>query len=151
MNTLATPQRRCSVLALVLGGILGGGVATAAEATSRELETLFESRVRPLLVAKCQGCHGDKVAIGGQAAMWKSVFLAAGIFACVAGAELLLIDSAVVLPMDGRGDPAVFAAPDWAPWSLISAGAVTILHFCALPTGSAKAAVGSLTPEPRFR
>ena len=54
--------------------------------------------------------------------MWKSVFLAAGIFACVAGAELLLIDSAVVLPMDGRGD-----------------------------TGGAKAAVGSLTPEPRFR
>jgi hypothetical protein len=90
-------------------------------------------------------------AIGGQAAMWKSVFLAAGIFACVAGVELLLIDSAVVLPMDGRGDPAVFAAPDWAPWSLISAGAVTILHFCALPTGGAKAAVGSLTPEPRFR
>ena len=65
MNTLATPQRRCSVLALVLGGILGGGVATAAEATSRELETLFESRVRPLLVAKCQGCHGDKVAEAG--------------------------------------------------------------------------------------
>jgi hypothetical protein len=53
--------------------------------------------------------------------------------------------------MDGRGDPAVFAAPDWAPRSLISAGAVTILHFCALPTGNAKAAVGSLTPEPRFR
>ena len=83
--------------------------------------------------------------------MWKSVFLAAGIFACVAGVELLLIDSAVVLPVDGRGDPAVFTAPDWAPWSLISAGAVTILHFCTLPTGSGKATVGSLAAEPRFR
>ena len=83
--------------------------------------------------------------------MWKSVFLAAGIFACVAGLELLLIDSAVVLPLDGRGDPAVFAAPDWAPWSLISAGAVTILHFCTLPIGSAKAAVSSQAPESRFR
>jgi hypothetical protein len=41
------------------------GVATAADATSKELETLFESRVRPLLVAKCQGCHGDKVAEAG--------------------------------------------------------------------------------------
>ena len=100
---------------------------------------------------QCAGQVSTVPAIGGQAAMWKSVFLAAGIFACVAGVELLLIDSAVVLPMDGRGDPAVFAAPDWAPWSLISAGAVTILHFCALPTGGAKAAVGSLTPEPRFR
>ena len=83
--------------------------------------------------------------------MWKSVFLAAGIFACVAGVELLLIDSAVVLPVDGRGDPAVFTAPDWAPWSLISAGAVTILHFCALPTGGGKPSVGQFSTEPRFR
>ena len=83
--------------------------------------------------------------------MWKSVFLAAGIFACVAGVELLLIDSAVVLPVDGRGDPAVFSAPDWAPWSLISAGAVTILHFCALPTGGPKSSINPLASEPRFR
>lgn len=83
--------------------------------------------------------------------MWKSVFLAAGIFACVAGVELLLIDSAVVLPVDGRGGPAVFTAPDWAPWSLISAGAVTILHFCALPTGGTKAAADSMASESRFR
>ncbi|MCX7415939.1 MAG: hypothetical protein NTY25_05550 [Planctomycetia bacterium] len=53
--------------------------------------------------------------------MWKSFFLAAGIFACVVGLELLIIDSAVVLPVDG------------APWTLISAGAVTILNFCTLP------------------
>jgi hypothetical protein len=48
-----------------MGGLLGSGVATAAEATSKELETLFESRVRPLLASKCQGCHGDKVAEAG--------------------------------------------------------------------------------------
>ena len=71
--------------------------------------------------------------------MWKSVFLATGIFACIAGVELLLIDSAVVLPVDGRGDPSVFTAPDWAPWSLISAGAVTILHFANLQGKSAGA------------
>jgi cytochrome c553 len=39
--------------------------AAAAEATSRELETLFESKVRPLLSAKCQRCHGDKLAEAG--------------------------------------------------------------------------------------
>ena len=83
--------------------------------------------------------------------MWKSVFLAAGIFACVAGAELLLIDSAVVLPVDGRGDPCVFTAPDWAPWGLISAGAVTILHFCALPAAGGKDPAGATLSEPRFR
>jgi len=37
----------------------------AAEATSRDLETLFEAKVRPLLVAKCQRCHGDKIAEAG--------------------------------------------------------------------------------------
>jgi len=39
--------------------------AVAAEAASRELETLFESKVRPLLTAKCQRCHGDKIAEAG--------------------------------------------------------------------------------------
>lgn len=83
--------------------------------------------------------------------MWKSVFLAAGICACVAGVELLLIDSAVVLPVDGRGDPRVFTAPDWAPWSLISAGAMTILHVCGLPASNAKVGMGSLAGDSRFR
>lgn len=70
--------------------------------------------------------------------MWKSFFLAAGIFACLVGVELLVIDSATLLPVDGRGEAQVFTAPDWAPWSLISAGAVTILNFFSLPTKSVK-------------
>lgn len=65
--------------------------------------------------------------------MWKSFFIAAGIFACAVGLELLLIDSAVVLPLNGDGGPRVFVAPDWAPWTLISAGAVTLLNFGSLP------------------
>lgn len=69
--------------------------------------------------------------------MWKSVFLAFGLFACIVGAELLLIDSASVRPLDGAGPLRTLTAPDWAPWALISAGAVTILHFCTGgPTGS---------------
>lgn len=65
--------------------------------------------------------------------MWKSFFLASGLFACVLGIELLVIDSATVLPLNGRGGSHVFTAPDWAPWTLISAGAVTILNFATLP------------------
>ena len=68
MNTFATPRRRCSVVAVGIAGIaaaVGGSLATAAESMSKDLETLFESRVRPLLAAKCQGCHGDKVAEAG--------------------------------------------------------------------------------------
>lgn len=70
--------------------------------------------------------------------MWKSFFLAAGIFACMVGVELLVIDSAMLLPIDGRGGPQVFTAPDWAPWSLISGGAVTILNFFSLPMKALK-------------
>jgi hypothetical protein len=70
--------------------------------------------------------------------MWKSFFLAAGVFACIVGVELLVIDSAVIQPLDGRGGPQVFTAPDWAPWSLISAGAVTVLNFFSLPTKAVK-------------
>jgi hypothetical protein len=85
--------------------------------------------------------------------MLKSMFLAAGIFACISGVELLLIDSATVLPMDGEGTPSLFTAPDWAPWALISAGAITILHFCTLPASLSKG-LGGVAPaaaEPRFR
>ncbi len=72
--------------------------------------------------------------------MWKSVCLASGIFACLLGVEMLLVDSAVILPLHGGGGPQTFSAPDWAPWTLLSAGAVTIMHFVTLPvrTGSAE-------------
>lgn len=66
-------------------------------------------------------------------AMWKSFFLAVGIFSCIVGIELLVIDSAVVLPPNGRGGPRSFTAPDWMPWSLISAGAIMVLHYVSLP------------------
>ncbi len=63
--------------------------------------------------------------------MWKSVSLAAGVFACLVGAELLVIDSASVKPINGGGQAREITAPDWAPWALISAGAITLLHFGA--------------------
>lgn len=72
------------------------------------------------------------------ATMWKSFFLAAGVFSCIVGIELLIVDSAMILPLDGRGGPRLFTAPDWAPWTLISAGAVTVLHFATLPKGLVK-------------
>jgi len=61
--------------------------------------------------------------------MWKSFMLAAGIFACVLGVEMLVVDSAVVTSIDGSTHPHTVSAPDWAPWTLISLGAVTILQF----------------------
>jgi len=75
--------------------------------------------------------------------MWKSFFIAAGIFACLLGVELLVIDSAMILPFGGQGGPHVFVAPDWAAWLLISTGAITLLNFGSLPLKSAP-------PPPKF-
>lgn len=68
----------------------------------------------------------------GPKAMWKSFCLASGIFACLVGVEMLFIDSAVVRPLQGGSGPQTFTAPDWAPWTLLSAGAVTVMHFVTL-------------------
>lgn len=65
--------------------------------------------------------------------MWKSLCQATGIFACVVGIEMLLIDSAIILPLGGQGGSRMFTAPDWAPWTLLSVGAMTVLHFASLP------------------
>lgn len=65
--------------------------------------------------------------------MWKSLCLAAGIFACILGVEMLLIESAVIAPLHGDGAPRTFTAPDWAPWTLLSVGAMAVLHFASLP------------------
>jgi len=74
-----------------------------------------------------------------KGAMTKSLFLATGIFCCLLGLELLLIDSAVVRPFSGEGESSTFTAPEWAPWTLLSVGAVTILHFCTVPGSAASA------------
>jgi hypothetical protein len=78
--------------------------------------------------------------------MWRSACLAAGIFACAVGAELLVVDSVMLLPIDGAGEPRSFVAPDWAPWSLVSAGAVTIMH-CLTGSGPTPAAQRSRFSE----
>jgi len=70
--------------------------------------------------------------------MWKSFFLASGIFACIVGVEMLLIDSAMVTSM--KGGESMFRAPDWMPWTLLSVGAATILHFCHLPSTAGQSA-----------
>mgnify|MGYP004381820559 FL=1 len=69
--------------------------------------------------------------------MWKSIFLAIGIFATLLGIELLFIDSAIVVPLAG-GMGRSITAPEWAPWLLISSGAITILNLCTLPSGLIK-------------
>lgn len=78
--------------------------------------------------------------------MWRALFLAVGIFLCILGAECLVVDRFVMAsdqPLITEDTPAtLFNAPpsglptarrdiepaDWAPWSLLSGGAVVILY-----------------------
>lgn len=63
--------------------------------------------------------------------MWRALFLAVGMFLLVLGLECLVIDQATISNPE-KGVTTV-APPEWVPWSLISAGAVTMLYSFTLP------------------
>ncbi|MBL9093284.1 MAG: hypothetical protein JNL96_18860 [Planctomycetaceae bacterium] len=75
--------------------------------------------------------------------MWRSLFIALGISAVILGVECLLIEKAVLArreaPAAGMeqkvGRNREIIPPDWAPWSLMSTGAVTVLYSFTLRRG----------------
>jgi hypothetical protein len=79
--------------------------------------------------------------------MWRAFFLAMGIATCVLGAECLVIDRFVLADDNASAanaySPLLNAAPaatemippEWAPWSLMSTGAVVILYAITINRG----------------
>lgn len=75
--------------------------------------------------------------------MLRAFFLAIGLSAFVLGLECLVIERAVLLPTADSSAAAIaqgitpvgrqLTPPEWAPWSLLSAGAVVILYSFTLP------------------
>ena len=74
--------------------------------------------------------------------MWRAFFLAIGTYACLMGGECLLLEKAVLksnqvrtsgLIEAGVGGRREIIPPDWAPWSLLSLGAVTVLYSFTIP------------------
>ena len=74
--------------------------------------------------------------------MWRSLFIAIGICCCVVGVECLVIEKAVLAGREEQsatfGVPKVSRSrevvpPDWAAWSFLSTGAVTMLYSFTLP------------------
>ncbi len=84
--------------------------------------------------------------------MWKAFFLAVGICLCILGAECLVIERVYLKPKaaaagetpvatslleqaqaPGVGVPREVIPPEWAPWSLMAAGAVVVLYSITLP------------------
>jgi hypothetical protein len=69
--------------------------------------------------------------------MWRAFFLACGVSVLLLGLECLVVDDFILANRGAVGaSPAAgrnLNPPDWAPWSLISAGAVTILYSFTIP------------------
>ncbi len=67
--------------------------------------------------------------------MFRSLFLALGVYSCLLGVEALAIDQAVLKKPEGQptAQQKVIAPPDWAPWSLLGAGAVVVIYSFTIP------------------
>ncbi|MEM1304639.1 MAG: hypothetical protein AAGG46_07065 [Planctomycetota bacterium] len=69
--------------------------------------------------------------------MWRSFFLAVGVFTLLVGAECLAVEQVTFKPKTRGGqvvEPAkTVQTPPWAPWSLMGGGAVVVLYSFTLP------------------
>jgi len=68
--------------------------------------------------------------------MWRSLFLALGAYGCLLGVEALALDKAILKRHETAAAPAAqkeIVPPDWAPWSLMSSGAVVVLYSFTIP------------------
>ena len=72
--------------------------------------------------------------------MWRAFFIALGFYCCLLGVECLALEKAVLAnhksaSLTSRLDPRQrdLVPPDWAPWSLLSTGAVTMLYTFTIP------------------
>jgi hypothetical protein len=78
--------------------------------------------------------------------MWRALFLAVGVFVMVLGVECLAVETitlrirekppAPVSPFDSEpkeGALRQLNPPPWAPWSLLSSGAVMCLYSFTIP------------------
>ena len=69
--------------------------------------------------------------------MWRSFFLAVGAYCCLLGMEALAVEKAVLKVSSSTGMMATstreVVPPDWAPWSLLGAGAVVVLYSFTVP------------------
>jgi hypothetical protein len=73
--------------------------------------------------------------------MWRSLFLALGVSSVLLGAEALFIDRALLKRPENQPSAAqrVVDPPEWAPWSLMAAGAIVVLYSFTIPRRMGKA------------
>lgn len=74
--------------------------------------------------------------------MWRAFFISLGIYGCLLGAQCLVVDKVTLnkkVPAAATfpgSSPTMknkeLALPEWAPWSLMSTGAVTLIYSFTL-------------------
>jgi len=120
---------RITLVAAIL--LLAAGVEVPAIASPADAERLFESHVRPLLVGRCQECHGGKLAEAGLRLDSRRALLAGGDAGPVvvpgdAGKSRLIAAvrhaGEIAMPPDGKlADEEIRLLEAWiaagAPWS----------------------------------
>ncbi|MBA4105434.1 MAG: hypothetical protein C0485_06720 [Pirellula sp.] len=67
--------------------------------------------------------------------MFRSLFLALGVYSCLLGVEALAVERAVLKKPENSpsAEQKVVVPPDWAPWSLMGGGAVVVLYSFTIP------------------
>ena len=82
----------------------------------------------------------------------RAFFLGTGVYVALFGATLFLIDRITLvahststssafltwLTTDGSGNGRIVNPPEWAPYTLVAVGAVTVLYAIALPKAAWK-------------
>jgi hypothetical protein len=67
--------------------------------------------------------------------MWRSFFLAVGAYVCILGVQALAVERATFKSdiANNTSFGKEIVPPDWAPWSLLGAGAVVVLYSFTIP------------------
>jgi hypothetical protein len=68
--------------------------------------------------------------------MFRSLFLALGVYTCLLGMEALAVEQAVLKRPEGADASVaqkVITPPPWAPWSMMGGGAVVVLYSFTIP------------------
>lgn len=74
--------------------------------------------------------------------MWRAFFMGVGVFVCILGAQCMVTDRFILAAEVKQAPAAMFnnlpkkrevVPPEYAPWTLLSVGAVSILYSLTLP------------------
>lgn len=111
-------------------------------------QTGENSDARPLLIGMRAGLRGCITLNGEIGIMWRSLFIALGVFLCLLGAEFLACEHLVLRQNVPESQPVVstnqfisYATPpspqvkkkiyvpkDWMPWTLLASGATVLMY-----------------------